>query len=559
MCKYLYLTLVLSTLIIPIIGQNTVGLTTYSQENTDGYILFSGISSKETYLIDKCGEKVHQWSSSYRPGLSVDLLPDGRLFRTCSITSPWFGSGSGKGGFLEIYDWNGNVLWNYQISDSLYCQHHDAKVLPNGNVLIVAWANKAFAEATQAGKDTSVTVNLNGQSVWSESIIELAPIGIDSAEIVWQWNAWDHLIQDFDATKDNYGIISAHPELLNINYVSPGPPSNPDWLHINSIDYNSFTDEIVLSVHGFSEFWILDHSTSTLEAAGHTGGNSGKGGDVLYRWGNPQTYDRGGTSDQKLFKQHHATFIKQGFPNEGKILVFNNGQGRTGGDYSSIDMVDISEAGYPYSIDQTNPFAPDDMFWTYESPDPLDFYAPNISGAFALQNGGFLFTNGPKGEFLEINETSEVVWTYINPTNNTVIMTQGDSPSLNTVFRAQFYPLNYGAFIGQDLTPQGPIELDPTMPSLCQTALIKKIEDTDSEASTIYPNPIKSGEMLFVRNPHHPISGVKIYNSSGTKLLESQVHNSLITIDTQNINPGTYIVEVNGNGVPEFFKVIIEK
>jgi hypothetical protein len=81
---------------------------------------------------------------------------------------------------------------------------------------------------------------------------------------------------------------------------------------VNSVSYNAKLDQILISVRSFNEFWIIDHSVTTKEAAGHTGGRSGKGGDLLYRWGNPSAYRAGKTSDQKLFAQHDAHWIPEG-------------------------------------------------------------------------------------------------------------------------------------------------------------------------------------------------------------------------------------------------------
>lgn len=84
--------------------------------------------------------------------------------------------------------------------------------------------------------------------------------------------------------------IVNHPELLNINYLT-----QKDWLHCNGVDYNPILDQVVISSHNTNEWYVIDHSTTTAQAASHSGGNSGKGGDFLYRWGNPAAYQATGT------------------------------------------------------------------------------------------------------------------------------------------------------------------------------------------------------------------------------------------------------------------------
>jgi len=63
-----------------------------------------------------------------------------------------------------------------------------------------------------------------------------------------------------------------------------------DWTHVNAVDYNTDLDQIIVTSRHLGELYIIDHSTTTNEAAGHTRGNSNLGGDLLWRWGNPQVY-----------------------------------------------------------------------------------------------------------------------------------------------------------------------------------------------------------------------------------------------------------------------------
>ena len=131
-------------------------------------------------------------------------------------------------------------------------------------------------QLTQGG----ILAYCRGNELWAEAILEWNPM-ID--EVVWEWHIWNHLIQDYDESKANYGTVAEHPELIDINYDRND--GHPDWLHMNAIDYNPILDQIVMSVPYFDELWVIDHSTSKEEAASHTGGKSGKGGDLLYRWG----------------------------------------------------------------------------------------------------------------------------------------------------------------------------------------------------------------------------------------------------------------------------------
>ncbi|MBK9982169.1 MAG: T9SS type A sorting domain-containing protein [Saprospiraceae bacterium] len=387
---------------------------------------------------------------------------------------------------------------------------------------------------------------LSNQEVWSEKIIELQPIGTNSANIIWEWKAWDHLVQDFDNTKDNFGAVNQHPELLNVNYVLQGPPTNSDWLHINSIDFDSATNRILLSSHSFEEFWIIDHSTTTAEAASHSGGNAGKGGDLLYRWGNPITYGRGVAGDHKLFKQHHASFIKSGFPNAGKVLVFNNGVNRPGGNYTSIDIVDISQAGNPFTIGTTTPYLPESAFWTYTATTPTSFYASNIGGVYPLTNGSFIITNGPKGELFEIDSTSTVKWRYTNPVNNAGPMTQGTTPTLNTVFRSPFYEPTYSAFTSQTLTPGNEIELNPTVPSLC--SLATGFQEISNEIFSVYPNPIAGSGTLEIEYFAKENYTVELFNTFGQILFTKEFfkNTNKTSIDLPDLKQGIYFLKCNG-------------
>ena len=544
-------------------SNNTVGLILKDSLSYGGFNLFAPMTNTTTYLINNDGQQVHSWESSYRPGVSVYLLEDGNLLRTAKVNNDKFSAG-GSGGKVQLIKWDGTVVWDYLYSSSEFCQHHDVESLPNGNILLIAWEYKSADSAIAAGRNPSL---LKQNELWPDYIVEVEPTGTSTGEIVWEWHVWDHLIQDNDSTKANYGSVIEHPELINLNYVTTGPKAgNADWNHTNSVAYNEEFNQIMLSIHNFNEIWIIDHSTTTEEAASHTGGNSGRGGDLLYRWGNPQAYDTGDEIDQMLFGQHDAHWIKPGNPGEGNILVFNNGGKR---DYSTVDEIipPVDSAGN-YSKLISLAFGPEKPQWIYSAENPTDFYAKNISGAQRLPNGNTLICNGPAGIFFEVTgnndittQNSNIVWSYINPVGENGPLTQGSSTtgSKNVVFRIHRYDSTYAGLVGRDLSPGEPIEKYPT-----------DVHDSNEELPLVfmlnqnYPNPFNPTTNISYSLVNSVKVTLKIYDVLGN-LIQTLVNeqqsagNHEINFSGTNLASGLYIYRIQAGSFTQQKKMILLK
>jgi len=385
------------------------GLKKNEEGALEGYTFFAPIRSKTTYLIDMNGEVVHEWPSEHPPGNSAYLMQDGSIVRTAQdFDNPIF-HGGGSGGRIQHISWDGELLWDFLFSNEEHMQHHDIAVLPNGNVLMIAWELKTQEEAIAAGREPS---SLGEEGLWPDMIIEVKPKGKTDGEIVWEWHLWDHLIQDVNEELSNYGEIAEHPELVNINHAARG---GGDWNHTNSINYNAKLDLITISVRTFNELWVIDHSTTTEEAASHEGGERGRGGDLLYRWGNPAAYGRGGRRDMRLYGQHDVQWIEEDFPGGGNLLIFNNG-GRDGREYSTVDeIITPFNKEAVYEIEEGKAFGPEKMHWSYGEKESERFSSSFISGAQRLANGNTLICSGADGRLFEVTAQNEIVWEYINP------------------------------------------------------------------------------------------------------------------------------------------------
>jgi formylglycine-generating enzyme required for sulfatase activity/phosphatidylethanolamine-binding protein (PEBP) family uncharacterized protein len=436
----------------------TIGLFLNTPQACPGYTLFAPKHNLVTYLIDNAGRVVNSWKSAYEPGQSAYLLPNGHLVRAGMLRVQG-GTGGGEGGRLEEYDWDGNLVWEFNHATRDYQLHHDFKPLPNGHILALMVERKTRAEALAAGFDARF---LRDDFLVPDAVVEIEPAPPKGGRIVWEWHVWDHLVQANDPAKANYGEVAAHPELVDVNCNGRAVPAF--WNHMNSIDYNAALDQIVLTVRGCNEIWVLDHSTTTREAASHTGGRQGKGGDLLYRWGNPAAFQRGAARDKQLVQQHDAQWIPEGCPGAGHFTIFNNGYDRG---WSSIEeIVPPLDASGRYALAPGKAFGPDTPAWHYEAKNRADFFSAEISGAQRLPNGNTLICAGVIGHLFEVTPGGETVWQYVNPMVRGGILAQGEIPGKdmrghlwNAVFKVHRYAPDYPGLAGRSLTPQGVIEL----------------------------------------------------------------------------------------------------
>ncbi|MEM7205268.1 MAG: aryl-sulfate sulfotransferase [Planctomycetota bacterium] len=359
----------------------------------------------DTLLVDNTGAVVHTWPRGPRNVNGLYLGDDGSLWRATRVpgSPPVFG---GAQGGLQRVALDGSIRWEYTLASTTQWSHHDIALLPNGNVLMIAWDLMTRTEAIAAGRDPAL---LSTPQWLPDSIVEVQPTGPTAGAIVWEWHFMDHVVQDFDPAMANFGEVDEHPELLDINFP-PEDAQSGEWNHCNALDYDPVRDLIMLNSPFQGEFYIIDHSTTTAEAASHAGGTYGRGGDILYRWGNPEAYRAGTGYDQKLFFQHGAHWVPPGLPGAGNVLIFNNEAGTLqGAQFSSVIELEFPDS---FAHVTGEAYGPETLFWSYTHPTTGTFYSAGLSNAERLPNGNTLVCSGGQGWLFEISRTGEIVWEH---------------------------------------------------------------------------------------------------------------------------------------------------
>ncbi|HVN24673.1 MAG TPA: aryl-sulfate sulfotransferase [Syntrophorhabdales bacterium] len=396
----------------------------------NGYTLYATPYTKDVYLIDMEGNLIHKWETDNLNGLYAVLLPNGNILRGACVNERFAVYFGGSSGSLQELDWNGKVVWEYKMNSPQGFYHHAFDVMPNGNILLIAWEQKSWDEAIKKGRDPKTT-KPDGvvspadpkrqpvQGIWPDFVREIDKSG----KMVWEWHVWDH--------------IGTGPDQININFTLPstlGPLyGGPDWTHFNTVQYLPKTDQVLVNSRNFGEFYIIDK----------------KSGKIVYRWGNPGTHGKGrlpggyvDDGDQILFGPHHVQVQE-----DGNITIFDNGTFRPSGNYSRVIEMDPKTGK---------------ILWQFAGKG-IPRYGNSFSSAFQssaqkLPNGNFLVTSTNWGHMFEVTRDKKIVWEYINPVNEKgVNCTRDDFDVTYEVHRSYRYAPDYPGLKGKDLTPKGPL------------------------------------------------------------------------------------------------------
>ena len=501
-----------------------------SAQNFNGFALYNAQGSNTAYLIDESQNIAHSWDMNTECNYTVALKENGNLIRGTKVNTSVFSSGNiaAGGGIVQEISPDGSIVWEYTYANSDHVSHHDLTLIGD-NVLLTAYEKKSAAELNTAG------FNNASSEKWPTHFVELEPDGNGGANIIWEWHIWDHMCQDTDLNGPNYvSNISNNPELIDINMIqAQGGPGGGDWFHVNGVDYNEDLDQIVFSSRFASEIYIIDHSTTTSEAATHSGGNSAMGGDILYRWGNPSNYGMSGTRIINNAVHDSRWITDDGRPNSGYLQIFNNSG--VSNSVSAIDGIDT-----PWDV-ATNTYlrTPGQAFepFSYTTRYECAYSASGQSASDRMSNGNIYVNASPGGGggggggvMYEVDAvTGQIIWAYTAQSQKG-FRYECDYPGI-IALESYMYPNGIVTTSCFDATPT--------------------IENTIIDALTIYPNPTKGVIALRFENLVAQDVNVNILNSLGQQIYSNHLTNDIglvnEKIDLSIFSEGLYFVKITSD------------
>ena len=460
------------------------GLVSNSPEVTPGYALFSPTEGTPVILIANDGSVVHTWENVYG-GLSHYLEADGTLlrgFRDPEILH--FRQGGVTGGLQELA-WDGKVLWEWKLGDEKRVLHHDISRLPNGNILALGWELK-----TRRRGDQSRTSARGGARKRADARVRCSRFSRFARAAPRSYGSGTSGITSYRTTtraSPTTEVPAERPERLDLNAGAEavghqrrgarpaagpglcgfrsGRPRICGWTSCTPTPSTTTRDSIRLPSR--CRLWARSGSSITRpppkKPEVQREVEPGKGGDILYRWGNPATYGRGDTSSTRLFFQHDVRWIPEGWERAGNLTIFNNGRDRPAGRFlfRRRNQATAKAGRNLWPSRRAKPTAPDRVGLD-GSASARSLCSLHFRRAARLQNQNTFVCAGTDGRLLELSPAGEIVWEYRNPFGGNLVMADGKPATAGAderpyaVFRATRIPLDHPALKGRHLKPLDP-------------------------------------------------------------------------------------------------------
>ena len=330
------------------IERRNLGVTYYDEyQSAGGFTLFAPQTGNgRVVLINMHGDVEHEWNLPIRPGRDAVILNHGNLGyngsheKSAELYSAWDIWHGGH--FMEVTP-GGDIVWEYE--DIFH--HHDAQWLPNGHILYAAAA--PIDEKDGKGLFNSKVPLEMQQRPFSDVVREVNRKG----EVVWEWNAIEHLSVEDYPIHECFNIDNAKERL--------------HWPMINGVHQHGKL--VYLSLRTTSGIIAVNKETKNIEW------------ELKYPF---------------VAQQHDPSIT----PDE-TLICFDNGNIRP----SSIHHSRIVE----YDIKTK------ELVWSYADEMPPAFFSPYMGSVQRLWNDNTMICESAFGRIFEVTPEGETVWEYVIP------------------------------------------------------------------------------------------------------------------------------------------------
>lgn len=298
-----------------------------------------------------------------------------------------------------VCDINGKLLWQAPNAGGMPCQgteyyHHDFKLLPNGNYMVLSMKQKC---------DTTQMQQVLSRGEYG-TILEYNKKG----EIVWQWSSEKNLADtDVAVAKEEEAKI-AKPGKPGLKETEKNRAT--EGAHLNAFDTDSSGQYVYAGFRNISRVIKIDKKT----------------GQIVRSWGRLMPSGQAKEGNQFFYTQHDVNLLSNG-----NLAVFNNNN--FGLTRRAAGAVIFNQPAGDTSR----------IVWEYNYPGDSSAQSGYNRGGNVdeLTNNAYLVCNGMGGKIFEITTDKQITWDAdIEHKNTGGIQPVGGLPLYRAHYTSSLYP-----------------------------------------------------------------------------------------------------------------------